>query len=105
MSETYDKKVVGARLALLRRSQGFKLRPWARHLEIDHTKLNHWEKGKHYPDFPFIAELTRRYGITSDWLLFGAIRGLPVELLDQLKAAEKSAAEAEEETAPEEQTP
>lgn len=103
MSETYDKKAVGARLALFRASQGYGLRPFARHMEVDHTKLNHWEKGTHYPDISFIAALHRRYGLTSDWVYFGEQPGMPQGLLDALRAVERQAAAQAAVSAPEEQ--
>jgi len=93
MTDVFDKRLVGRRITMVRTVKGFGLRPFARHMEVDHTKLNHWEKGTHYPDISFVAALHQRFGVTADWIYFGEIAGVPLQLAEQFRAAEKAAEE------------
>lgn len=86
MSETQHKQDIGARLRLVREALGYGLREFARKHQLDPTKLNHWEKGKHYPDPAFIRLLWDEHNVTADWVYLDRKGGLPRELADSLDA-------------------
>lgn len=86
MSETQHKQDIGARLRLVREALGYGLREFARKHGLDPTKLNHWEKGKHYPDPAFIRLLWDEHNVTADWVYLDRKGGLPRELADNLDA-------------------
>jgi transcriptional regulator with XRE-family HTH domain len=78
------KAAVGRRLAEAREALGFTMTAFARLHGVDKTKLNHWEKGRHYPDPLFIVRLHTSHGITADWIYLGLRRSLPHDLWERM---------------------
>lgn len=74
----------GDRLRRLRLAFGFETSTaFAIHLNIDFKRWNAFEN-----DFPLSREviflLVKRFGVSSDWLYFGRIEALPLELARRL---------------------
>lgn len=91
MEDELHKRQVGDRLRLAREAIGYEQRAFARLYEIDHTKLNHWEKGRHYPAPAFIRRLWERHRISADWIYLGEVAGLRHDLVVNLLGAAKVA--------------
>ena len=87
MSDDHGKREVGDRLRQAREALGYSMAEFARLHGIDKTKLNHWEKGKHYPDPAFIRALYDRHRINADWIYLGILAGLRHDLAESLRAA------------------
>lgn len=85
---------VGERLELVRQALGFdSMAAFARHmneiepgLNLDRSKLNHWEKGRHYPHPLFLRALWKHFRVSADWVLHGDAGGLPSRVADSLRA-------------------
>ena len=87
MDDARHKQQVGERLRIAREALGLEQRELAAQFEIDHTKLSHWERGRHYPAPAFIARLWERHRIPADWIYLGEVSGVPHRLADSLLAA------------------
>lgn len=106
MTEDHGKREIGDRLRQAREALGFGMAEFARLHDIDKTKLNHWEKGKHYPDPKFIQALYERHRINADWIYLGIVAGLRHDLAESLRAASRvSSAEGREAPVPAEEIP
>jgi transcriptional regulator with XRE-family HTH domain len=92
MDDARHKQQVGDRLRVAREALGLEQREMARLYGIDHTKLSHWERGKHYPAPTFIARLWERHRIPADWIYLGEVSGVPHRLADSLLAGAKASA-------------
>lgn len=95
MSDTLHRQQIGQRLRLAREALGFGLREFARMHEIDPSKLSHWERGKHIPDQAYLRILWEEYRIGPNFLFFGAVAGIPHEVVDYSRAAAKASDKAE----------
>ena len=94
MDDARHKQQVGERLRIAREAIGLEQREMASQFGIDHTKLSHWERGKHYPAPAFIARLWERHRIPADWIYLGEVSGVPHRLADNLLAAAAGLSEA-----------
>ena len=87
------KREIGRHLRLARESIGFPIAAqFAREHGIASDKLNHWEKGKHFPDVLYVLMLWRHYRITADWIYLGETAQLPFAVIERLRASEKNPA-------------
>jgi DNA-binding XRE family transcriptional regulator len=98
MTEDQLKRAIGDRLRQAREALGYEnMAEFARMHDLTRDKLNHWEKGRYYPDPLFITRLWDRHRITADWIYLGVIAGLPHSLGENLLAAPGGAGAAPKE--------
>lgn len=88
MDASLHKQKVGERLRVIREALGMSQAAFAKAGGVeDKSKLSHWERGKHYPDPLFIAQLQRQFRISADYLYTGDPSSLPHGLAESLRAA------------------
>lgn len=80
-----DDAAVGERLRLLRITLGLKKMEMADANEIDRTNFGRFEKGERHLPIEIGYRLSRRYGITLDWLYGGNWSSLSVEMAERLR--------------------
>ena len=90
MDAARHKQLVGARLRQAIKAVDATQSEVARALGISPSKLGNWLRGDNYPDIMALVRLRNRYGITLDWVLAGAVAGLPKGVADCLPAAAKA---------------
>lgn len=72
----------GPRLRVARIGAGFKHQSsLADELGVSRPRYNHWEGGKHPPEIDMLLTLAYRYGIGSDWILWGDFHALSSRVL------------------------
>lgn len=79
---------IGARLSLIRRALGLSSSEIADALGIERTYWSRFENGRRAPNELTVALLMERYGVTSDFVIFGRWAGLPFDLATRMRAIE-----------------
>ncbi len=64
-----DKKIVGEKIAEIRKEKGWKQADLAERLGVSDKTVSKWECGRSLPDIAMLARLAEVFGITSDELL------------------------------------
>lgn len=62
---------IGSRIVRLRKERGWSQAELARRLNVDRSRVSHWERGVHVPPIEALAELSALLGITLDFLVSG----------------------------------
>lgn len=75
---------VGRRIILARNALGLKAIQLARSLNISAQRLSNYERGDRPFDLELAMELSRKHGITMDYIYRGELRGLPLEIFQRL---------------------
>lgn len=86
MKKHDHKQSVAANLRVIIAVIGGKQNEIARRIGSTPSKLGNWMRGDNYPDPWSMYLLCEFYGVTMDWIYRGKTYGLPVELVDGLKA-------------------
>ncbi len=63
--------MLGERIALLRRGQGWSQAHLAQKLHISPSALGMYEQGRREPSLAALLELSRAFGVTADYLITG----------------------------------
>lgn len=84
--EMYPDKI-GERLRMFREAMGMRPSEMADFLGIERTYWSRTEGGKRAPSDELIYLLVDRFGLTSDFILFGRMDNLPMHLGSKLRAA------------------
>lgn len=71
--------MLGARIAALRRDAGWSQAELARRLQVSPSAVGMYEQGRREPSAATLVELSRIFGVTTDYLLTGR----PVDLTDR----------------------
>ncbi|BCP53824.1 hypothetical protein K32_24410 [Kaistia sp. 32K] len=84
-------EAIGLRIVQLRKALGFeRANSFARFLGIETNTLGNYEVGLRRPSLEFAAKICGRTGITLDWLYWGSVVGLPVNLLQLLQSVDEA---------------
>ncbi len=75
---------VGQRLILARNALGINQARLAAALKISAQRLSNYERGDRPLDLELAMELSRRYGVTMDYIYRGDPRGLPLEIFQRI---------------------
>ena len=66
-------KMLGARIATLRRSLGWSQGELARRLQVSASAVGMYEQGRREPSTAILLEMARLFGVTVDYLLTGQV--------------------------------
>lgn len=78
---------IGRRLKAARDALGLSQADICRAVDVSPSRWNQWETGGKLPDALVMAEVSRRYGITMDWVFAGNPAGLPHAISSKLLKA------------------
>lgn len=78
--------MIGARIALLRRSRGLSQAQMAQALGISPSAMGMYEQGRREPSLATVVALARFYGVSTDYLLTGIPNALETEQIQSLLA-------------------
>lgn len=76
---------VGQRLVLARDALGLKAIQMAISLKISAQRLSNYERGQRPFDLELAMELSRKHGITMDYIYRGDPRSLPLEIFQRIE--------------------
>ena len=79
------RREVGARLRRVRLALGPNAAALAAEFGVTGPRWSHWENGRHLADVRIMVRLSRRYGVTLDYLYKGDESGLPRRLSDAIR--------------------
>lgn len=85
--------MLGARIAALRRAQGWSQSELARRLQVSPSAVGMYEQGRREPAAEVLVRLSREFGVSVDYLLTGQVNTAQREQVE--KAMESVLAEAE----------
>ena len=80
-------KIIGQRLVALRKAFNMRQVDFAKWCGISTPALANYEVGDRRPEINQMAKIRDKTGITYEFLLHGDIRGVPVEVADNVRAA------------------
>lgn len=84
----YSPKMVGERLALLRKVKGISSQAeMARIIGCELKRYNHWERGRGMLPVEFAIEISKKTGANLDYIYLGDMSSLPLNLWTLLSAA------------------
>lgn len=63
--------MLGERICLLRRRQGWSQAELARRLQVSPSAIGMYEQGRREPSLEAVAELSRTFGVSMDYLVTG----------------------------------
>lgn len=78
------KKEVGERLTATRHALELEAKALCEQIVVAQNTYSQWETGKNLPDMTAMVRLSKRYGITLDWIYQGDPKGLPHFLASKL---------------------
>ncbi len=79
---------IGERLRLLRVAAGYTNQvEYADTIGVSPQRYNHWERGRRMPDLWAIGRICSMTGATADWIYFGAVGAMPIDLMRRIQAA------------------
>jgi transcriptional regulator with XRE-family HTH domain len=79
---------IGERLRKLRVAAGYANQvEYADALNISPQRYNHWERGRRLPDLWAIGRICSMTGATADWIFFGRVGAMPVDLMRRIASA------------------
>ncbi|KAF0111669.1 MAG: putative DNA binding helix-turn helix protein [Rhodospirillaceae bacterium] len=87
---------IGGRLTAAREALGLSQVAICREIDVSPSRWNQWEMGGKLPDPLVMAEFSRRYGITMDWIYAGNASGLPHSLVGKVLASSSAQADAKD---------
>lgn len=85
--------MLGARIAALRRNQGFSQAELARRLQISPSAVGMYEQGRREPSGALLVSIAGQLGVSTDYLLTGQPGPVEGETIQNLLAARLDAAE------------
>ena len=62
---------IGERLQQLRKEKGISQEKLAEQLHVTRQAVSKWETGQSYPDLDNLGALSKLYGVTADYILYG----------------------------------
>lgn len=71
MTDEENKSTVGSRVKKIRKELNIKGKDFAPRLKISGPSLSEIEKGKYYPNFEFMANISREFNVNLYYLIFG----------------------------------
>jgi transcriptional regulator with XRE-family HTH domain len=71
MIEQENKNTVGYRIKQIRKTLNLKGKDFAPRIKISGPSLSELEKGKYYPNFEFLVNISREFNVNLYYLLFG----------------------------------
>lgn len=77
-------EAVGMRLAAVREARGYLQGFLAKLLDISQQRLSNYEKGQRVLPHDILWKFCQVTGATSDYILFGMPRGMPMDLLSKI---------------------
>ena len=79
---------IGERLRLLRVAAGYPNQvEYADAMNISPQRYNHWERGRRLPDLWAIGRICAMTGATADWIYFGVVGAMPIDLMRRITSA------------------
>lgn len=85
-------KAIGRRLGAVREVRGWTQAFAAQLVEASPQRWGNWERGLNSPPPDVLAKWWRLTGATSDYVLFGRLDGLPLELAQAIQARDEKQA-------------
>ena len=76
--------MLGARIAALRRNQGFSQAELARRLQISPSAVGMYEQGRREPSAQILIGLSRELQVSTDFLLTGSVPDADTDSIPQL---------------------
>lgn len=85
---TNEKKIsaIASRLKATREALGLEQSEFADRAKIARNTYNQWEKGRGRPQLEGAMKLCEAYNLTLDWIYYGSLDGLPLNLAISLGA-------------------
>lgn len=78
-------EAIGRRLAEVREARGLHASALARMMEMSPQRWGSYERGRTIPPPQVLARFWQLTGATSDYVLFGSMTGMPMELVGLLR--------------------
>ncbi|MCD7859372.1 MAG: helix-turn-helix domain-containing protein [Firmicutes bacterium] len=66
--------MLGARIAALRRREGWSQQGLAQRLDVSPSAVGMYEQGRREPPLELVVRLSELFGVTTDYLLKGSVR-------------------------------
>jgi transcriptional regulator with XRE-family HTH domain len=85
-------ETVGARLRLTRKALDLSQTEFGRRAGISKSAMNNIERGRNFPTIPNVVALAEAHDLTLLWVCAGSMQGLRHELVEAIRALEKSRA-------------
>ena len=73
-----DSKSIGDRIAGLRKKNNMTQASLAKKLNISDKTVSKWENGQGFPDITAFPLLSSLFGVSADYLMFGAKKGIAI---------------------------
>jgi len=83
-------EAIGRRLIAVREARGLHSSAMARMMDMSTQRWGGYERGRNVPPPMVLARFWQLTGATSDYILFGVIAGLPMDLAQRLQASQPS---------------
>lgn len=78
-------EAIGQRMAAVREARGLHQAAMARALDHSPQRYGSYERGRTVPPPDVLARFWQLTGATSDYVLFGSMAGMPMELVSMLQ--------------------
>lgn len=85
-----SKEAIGSRLVALRMARGWTSATIARAIGVSAQRWNNYERGLNVPPPDLLAKLWQISGVSADYVLFGRMDGMSLELIQAIKGAQPS---------------
>lgn len=84
-------EAVGERLVAIRLARDWTQTVFAAQLDVSYQRLGQWERGLRALPHEMVGRIWQLTGATADYIVLGRMDGLPFELAQALRKAEKAA--------------
>jgi len=81
-------EAIGSRLAAVRDARGLMQAELARTLDVSPQRWGSYERGRSVPPPEILMRFWQLTGATSDYILFGSMAGMPLELVTLIQRLE-----------------
>ena len=78
-------EAIGRRLIAVREARGLRSAAMARMMDMSTQRWGGYERGRNIPPPNVLARFWQLTGATSDYILFGVMAGLPMDLAQRLQ--------------------
>ena len=80
-----DQKAVGRRLVITRKALGKRGIDFSQEFGWSQQKISSWERGVNFPPHWEMVKLSRRYGVSLDWIYLANMAQLPLHLGTEIR--------------------